>query len=104
VNTTPCFVDVAAFADVPRQSGLRIRHEGREIALFRDGDTVLAFDGACPHRGAPLGDASVESNVIACPLHGWRFSLPDGTCLDNPDKSLRRLPSRVVGPRIEIAL
>ncbi|MEZ6075449.1 MAG: Rieske (2Fe-2S) protein [Pirellulaceae bacterium] len=47
-----------------------------------------AIDDFCPHQGASLAAGYiVEGCAVACAWHHWRFSLEDGTWLDNP-KSL----------------
>jgi len=41
------------------------------VALWRDGDTIVAFSRRCPHLGCtvrPTGDGR-----LACPCHGSRF-------------------------------
>lgn len=55
--------------------------DDRPIALFRDGDRIVAIDDRCPHAGASLGRGWIEGGAVVCPLHRWRFSLGDGRCL-----------------------
>jgi len=42
---------------------------------------VRVFDGTCPHRGAHLGygGRATGQNAIACPFHGKRIGLGEGT-------------------------
>ena len=51
------------------------------IAFFNIDGTIYAVDDVCPHLGGPLHDGRVETDelLVTCPLHGWRFSLCDGT-------------------------
>jgi nitrite reductase/ring-hydroxylating ferredoxin subunit len=51
------------------------------IAFFNIDDAIYAVDDVCPHLGGPLHDGTVEQDekLVTCPLHGWRFSLCDGT-------------------------
>ncbi len=72
---------VARLADLPPGSGLLVEIDGREIALFREGDRVHALDAICPHRGASLAFGEVRAGVVHCPLHAWPFRLADGRCL-----------------------
>ena len=54
------------------------------IVAFRDADGhVVAMDGRCPHRFAPLDRGKVGEGTIACPYHGLVFD-GAGKCVLNP--------------------
>jgi vanillate O-demethylase monooxygenase subunit len=54
------------------------RLAGREIVVFRAGDSVGALADRCPHRGARLSLGRVDARgELVCPYHAWRWS-PDG--------------------------
>jgi nitrite reductase (NADH) small subunit len=59
--------------------------DGREIALFRRGDEVLAVDARCPHAGGPLQEGMVCGEVVVCPLHLRRVDLRSGQVDDWPE-------------------
>jgi UDP-MurNAc hydroxylase len=43
----------------------------------------------CPHRKADLSEFGViEGEHVVCTLHGWKFKLSDGTCLNADDHKL----------------
>jgi UDP-MurNAc hydroxylase len=43
----------------------------------------------CPHRKADLTEFGViEGDHVVCTLHGWKFKLSDGTCLNADDHKL----------------
>jgi nitrite reductase/ring-hydroxylating ferredoxin subunit len=71
--------------------------DDRAIALFRDGDRVVALGDRCPHAGASLGGGWIEDGAVVCPLHRWRFSLGDGRCLrgGGTDEGVPRIPVEV---------
>lgn len=72
---------VARLSEVPERSGFLVElGDGRQVALFREGDRVYALDAVCPHRGAILAFGEVRGGVVHCPLHAWPFRLADGTC------------------------
>jgi nitrite reductase [NAD(P)H] small subunit len=75
---------VARLSELPEASGWLVEVDGREIALFRQGDRVHALDAVCPHRGACLAFGEVRGGVVHCPLHAWPFRLDDGACPDEP--------------------
>ena len=44
----------------------------------------------CPHREADLSQfGEIDGDQLVCTLHGWRFNLADGTCLNAQDRHLR---------------
>lgn len=44
----------------------------------------------CPHRQADLSVfGEINGNVLTCSLHGWRFDLTDGHCLNAENRPLR---------------
>ncbi len=49
-----------------------------EIALFNIDGEFFAIDNICPHKGGPLGEGSIEGDVVVCPWHGWRFNVKTG--------------------------
>jgi nitrite reductase/ring-hydroxylating ferredoxin subunit len=55
--------------------------DGRRVALVRRGDVVHALDDSCPHAGGPLSEGRVNDGTLACPYHGWIWSLADGRCV-----------------------
>jgi UDP-MurNAc hydroxylase len=43
----------------------------------------------CPHRKADLSEFGViEGDYVVCTLHGWKFQLKDGACLNADDHKL----------------
>ena len=52
------------------------------------GDYVM--QRKCPHRQADLSVfGQINGEELTCSLHGWRFSLIDGKCLNAEDRPLR---------------
>lgn len=43
----------------------------------------------CPHRKADLSEFGViENGHVVCTLHGWKFDVRDGTCVNSADHTL----------------
>ncbi|MCW3061186.1 MAG: Nitrite reductase small subunit, probable [Capsulimonas sp.] len=76
--------------------------EGREflvgetkIAVFRSRNGgVYATQPLCPHRAGPLVDGLMGGNILACPLHAWKFDLSTGQPVLG-DCGLTTYPARV---------
>ncbi|NBY44414.1 MAG: MBL fold metallo-hydrolase [Acidimicrobiia bacterium] len=74
----------------------RTEHEAAERLNFnRDlseeieiGDYVM--QRKCPHRQADLSVfGEIDGTILTCSLHGWRFDLTDGHCLNAENRPLK---------------
>ena len=74
----------------------RAEHEAAERLNFNKdlseeieiGDYVV--QRKCPHRQADLSVfGEIKGNTLTCSLHGWRFNLTDGRCLNAENRPLR---------------
>jgi len=78
------FYPVAKLEDLPPGTCQSVEVLDYGIALFNlDGD-IYALDNTCPHAGGPLGEGSVEGDLVECPWHGWKFHIKTGVCQKNP--------------------
>lgn len=59
------------------------------IAVFKTAQGFRACQNICPHAGGSLGEGSVEGESVTCPLHGWRFDLKTGACLNEPGNTIK---------------
>ena len=91
-------------SDLAEGRGTLVRVAGRELALFRLGDEVLALDNACPHRGGPLAFGDQRGALVHCPVHAWSFHLRTGRCAEVPGASVRIYRVRVQGDRVRVEL
>ena len=73
---------VAHFSDVPENKGLEARIADTHIVLLRVGDQLRAYQGECPHAGAPLAEGALCNGRLICPWHKAEFRIEDGAlCL-----------------------
>jgi nitrite reductase (NADH) small subunit/3-phenylpropionate/trans-cinnamate dioxygenase ferredoxin subunit len=82
------FQTVAKVGDIPEGEGRAYPLGGVMVALFHVDGEYTAIDDTCPHMGASLSTGYVEGDAVTCPWHAWRFSVKDGTWLDNPNAAL----------------
>jgi len=75
---------VAKLADVVQDYPLRVRVEGRDIALFNLNGQIFATDNICSHEYASLADGVVDGETVECPLHGACFEIRTGRALTPP--------------------
>ncbi|GAB4162251.1 MAG: nitrite reductase small subunit NirD [Planctomycetaceae bacterium] len=78
------FLAVAKVGDIPEGEGRAFPVDGKMIALFLENGEYQAVSDTCPHMGASLATGYVEGGAVLCPWHAWKFSICDGTWLDNP--------------------
>ncbi len=82
--------------------GKTVSVDGKLIAVFHSGGGYFAIDDTCPHMGASLSGGYVESDIVTCPWHAWRFRLSDGAWADNPRLKIGCYPVRVEGEHIQV--
>ena len=76
------------------------RTSGKQIVLFRRGDTIYACNNRCPHEGYPLSEGDLDGDcVLTCNWHNWKFNLESGENLYGGDR-LRVYPVEVRGDEI----
>jgi nitrite reductase (NADH) small subunit len=82
---------------IPVHEGKAVEIAGRRLAIFNLGDSFVAVDDCCPHRGGPLSDGIVSGSSVTCPLHAWSFDLRSGNVLNHPESSacLSTFPVRI---------
>jgi phenylpropionate dioxygenase-like ring-hydroxylating dioxygenase large terminal subunit len=66
-----------------------------ELVAVRTDEGVHVLHGRCPHRNAPLSDASVEAGSLVCPHHGWDFELATGRSRGIPGEAVARFGAKV---------
>ena len=98
------FLAAAPLEQVPEDTGLCITLQGREVALFRQGDQVVALDNLCPHEGGALAEGSVCQGVVTCPLHEWRFRLQDGRSVEPPGEQVARYETKIHDGQVWVRL
>lgn len=96
------FMTVAKTSDIPVGEGRAFDYHDQRVAVFNDEGDFYAIDDMCPHMGASLASGHFEDQVVACPLHGWRFDIRDGTWCDNRRIKIDAYEVQVVGDEIQV--
>lgn len=87
---------VAPLAELDEQRPLRVQAGTEEVILVRHGDQVRAYQGNCPHAGAPLDEGVVCAGLLVCPWHKAAFAVDEGVVCEPPALvDLRRYPVQV---------
>ncbi len=61
------------------------RLAGQELLLLQEEGRTYLLVNRCPHMEAPLHKASVQGEVLRCPVHGIEFDLQSGQALNGPE-------------------
>ncbi|MBK5532327.1 FAD-dependent oxidoreductase [Pseudomonas sp. TH08] len=92
---------VARSADVPEDRGLQVEIGDCKIVLLRSNGELRAFQGECPHAGAPLADGALCHGRLICPWHKAAFRAEDGALCEPPAlDSLKRYPLELRGEEV----
>jgi nitrite reductase (NADH) small subunit len=91
---------VAVVSEIPNLSKKLVSVEGQEVLLINLKGVIYAVENECPHQGAPMAAAIVKDGYLACPRHGYRFQLSDGTCKEFPEYRLKTWPVRIEGDQV----
>ncbi len=98
------FVKVASMSELGAGSCMTIEVGGKAVALFNVDGTVYALDNTCLHRGGPLGEGTLERDVVTCPWHGWQYKVPTGEHVTNHAIKVVAYPVQVEGNEIKVAI
>jgi len=81
------FHDVMAVSDLEAGKMHPVSIGELALVLVRDDEEVRAFEGKCPHKGAPMEQGALcrsvhGEDVLVCPWHKAVFSALDGALLE----------------------
>jgi len=101
------WIDIIPYSDIDPGSCRSIELEkDLGIALFNVEGQIYALENVCPHAGGPLGEGTLEGDVVVCPWHGWKFNVCSGIRLKNPSEAwtVPPYPVRIENGIIQIAI
>ena len=96
------FTTIAKVGAVPEGEGRSFSVAGRMVGVYLLDGEYFAINDLCPHMGASLASGHIEDHAVMCPWHAWRFSVKDGTWLDNPRVKTDAYPIRTEGDNIQV--
>ena len=90
---------------IPERSVKKIILGDKNITLVRVAAEFYAFQGYCPHRGAPLYQGYLNNtNEIICPLHQYRFDIRSGEVKSGACPDLETFPTQLTDQGLEISI
>jgi NADPH-dependent 2,4-dienoyl-CoA reductase/sulfur reductase-like enzyme/nitrite reductase/ring-hydroxylating ferredoxin subunit len=92
---------VARLEQLDPKRPLRVQAGNEEMILIRQGDQVHAYQGNCPHEGAPLEEGVICGGLLVCPWHKAAFAVDEGAVCEPPALTdLRRYRAWVKGGEV----
>lgn len=99
------WIAIGSIDDIPLRGARCVDTPQGRIAVFRTADDqVFAIEDHCPHKGGPLSQGIVHGTAVTCPLHNWVISLETGQAQGADEGSVRTIPVRIEGGKLQIAL
>lgn len=98
------FIRVAGVNDVAEGSGKTVQADGQPIALFKVEGKFYAIHNTCLHRGGPLGEGELDSQIVTCPWHGWRYDVTTGVNEVNPGVKVQQFPVKIAGDDVLVEI
>ena len=98
------FVRAAKIGELPPGTVREFQIEGKAVALANVEGKIYAINNTCLHRGGPLGQGTLEGNVLTCPWHGWQFDVTSGKVLENPQAGVDCYATELRGEDIFVDL
>jgi len=96
------YVTVARIGEIAEGESAAFPVGEKIVALYHSAGKYHAIDDLCPHMGASLSAGQLEGKTVTCPWHAWRFSICDGTWLDNPRLKVDTFEVRIEGDEIQV--
>ena len=56
----------------------------RTVIVVRLNRELYGLEGDCKHMKASLATGKIEGEIIVCPMHGWRYNITTGDCINEP--------------------
>ena len=82
MSERPAYVRVARLSGIAEGKSLRVKLGDDEIALWRVGGKLYAIGNVCSHQHfSELHHGILSGLTVACPMHGWTYSLETGIAL-----------------------
>ena len=78
---------------------LVVAHAGERFRVVEWEGRLVAHSTECPHWLGPLDACPIDSGILTCPWHGYRFDVVTGRSVEGRGLRLRKSPRVVIDPR-----
>jgi nitrite reductase/ring-hydroxylating ferredoxin subunit/uncharacterized membrane protein len=78
------FVPVLPDSELAENQMRQVEVNAHKVLLVRRSGRVHAISDVCAHLGGPLSEGKLDGDIVACPWHGSRYSVIDGSLVNGP--------------------
>jgi nitrite reductase (NADH) small subunit len=72
------FVKIGSIAALPPGSVMEVILGDDSYAICNPDGHLYALSGICPHAGGPIGQGTLQDNMVTCPWHEWSYDCRTG--------------------------
>ena len=94
------FVKIGSIAALPSGSVMEVILGDDSYAICNPDGHLYALSGICPHAGGPIGQGTLQDNMVTCPWHEWSYDCRTGENDFDPAIKLDTLAVKVEGDDI----
>ena len=98
------YYPIIKLSNLPSGRGTKITVKNKEIAVFRQGDKIIAVQNQCPHQNADLALGYIKDNKLYCYLHHWAFDITNGAYAFNEALRLKMYDIKIDDDQVFIGL
>jgi nitrite reductase (NADH) small subunit len=96
------FVKVGSLTALPSGSVMEVILGDDSYAICNLNGELHALYGICPHAGGPIGQGTLQDNIVTCPWHEWAYDCRTGENDFDPAVKLDTFAVKVEGDDILI--
>ena len=89
------FVKVGSLKTLPPGSLMEVMVGEEAYAVCNLNGELHALWGTCPHAGGPIGQGTLQDNLVVCPWHEWAYDCRTGENDYDPAIKLDRYAVKV---------
>lgn len=87
--------EVASLESLPSGEISYLDCAGRNLYVYRDGDSLRVYDSRCPHQVTNIPHLALEGTQLTCPKHHWKFDVTTGACIAVGNRPLTQFEHKV---------
>ena len=81
-----------------------IHIEDLDLVITTINKQLYCFENRCPHEDIKLSLGCVQGNEIKCALHGYKFNLDSGLCVDDDIHPLKTFQAELKDGLVSIQI
>lgn len=85
-------IKIASISKLKPGKSVGVTNLGKKYAVFNIDGQLYGIDGDCKHMKASLAGNKTDGPIVTCAMHGWKFDVTNGACLNESWASLKSFP------------